>query len=308
MTLAMLDRASFSGHETFPLRYTWLPKSVNFVAAEPQGFNREDALVTLGVGKNMVRAMRHWGMATGMLENEPGRTQALRVTDLGTRLFGRDGWDPYLEDPATLWLAHGGLASTGARATTWYWLFNHLPQPRFTKEELLNWLVQLIQQKQWSRTTEMSLKRDIDVCLRTYVAPRRLGRTPIEETIDCPLVELGLLHELPGHVGYALRRGEQPTLPDAVFSYAVAIVLAAGGTDRKTVSLDEIAFAPGAPGRVFCLSEDALLTRLERLEAITKGALRYDETAGLRQVYVSKLPEPLALLERYYDSKQGGRR
>lgn len=304
MTLATLERGSFSGHETFPLRYTWLPKSVAFVADDPHGFSREDALVTSGVGKNMVRAMRHWATAAGLIEDEIGRSSGLKVTGLGERLFGKTGWDPYLEDPGTLWLIHWELASRGERATTWYWLFNHLPQPRFTRDEMLDWLTQLIQQKLWTRTSEASLKRDIDVCLRTYVAPQSLGRGPIEETVDCPLVELGLLQELPGRAGYALKRGEQPTLPDAVFAYALASQLIARGQETKTITLDDVAFAPGSPGRVFCMSEEALLTRLERLEAITNGGVRYDETAGLRQLYVSELPVPMALLGVHYSPRR----
>ena len=149
---------------TFPLRYTWLPKAVANVARDPYVFLKEDAMVTLGVGKNMVAVIRHWGLACGMLEEDDevsnNRGRALRVSDLGNRLFGEGGWDPYLEDPATLWVIHYESASAPERATTWYWAFNHLPQSEFTKAELSTWLHRLVQERGWTR-----------------VSPRRCGAT-----------------------------------------------------------------------------------------------------------------------------------
>ena len=49
---------SFSGHETFVFRYGWLTKAVTAVTEDPGVFAREDAIVRLGVGKNMVRSIR----------------------------------------------------------------------------------------------------------------------------------------------------------------------------------------------------------------------------------------------------------
>src|SRR4051812_34721023 len=105
---ASVQRGSFAGHETFPLRYTWLHKAVREVTADPEVFGREDALVRFGVGKNMVRAIRHWGLVCGVLEEDrvipSNRGRFLCATDLGKRLLGENGWDPYMEDPATLWI------------------------------------------------------------------------------------------------------------------------------------------------------------------------------------------------------------
>jgi hypothetical protein len=56
-----------SGHETFPCRYAWLPKVVRGLRENPKLFSDEAAaMVTLGVGKNMVRSIRFWSQATGM--------------------------------------------------------------------------------------------------------------------------------------------------------------------------------------------------------------------------------------------------
>ena len=109
--LAELTSYSFSGHETFSFRYPWLKKGYDAVRQDPLIFHRDDAITILGVGKNMVRSIRHWCLATGLIEEarEEGdkRTGALRPTDLGDWLFDDGkGIDPYLEDPATLRESH----------------------------------------------------------------------------------------------------------------------------------------------------------------------------------------------------------
>ena len=306
-TLAAIERGSFAGHETFPLRYPWLRKAVHIVEKEPRIFQDEDAMVRLGVGKNMVRAIRHWGTVCGVLEENPAivnnRGRVLRPTALGRALFANDGWDPYLEDPATLWLLHYELASTPEHATTWYLVFSHIPQPEFTKAELCAWLVKLAEERGWARISAASLKRDVEVFLRTYVPSRASRTVPLEDTLDSPFVELGLLREVGARGSYALQRGDPPTLPNAVFAYGLVRFLARGGSTSTAVPLHAIAFAPGSPGRVFALTEDALMVRLERIEAATDGAISFHDTAGLRQLLVHRMPELLDVLRPWYEGR-----
>ena len=49
---------AFARHETFHPRYGWFRKGLAAAAHRPAVFAREDAPVELGVGKNMVRAIR----------------------------------------------------------------------------------------------------------------------------------------------------------------------------------------------------------------------------------------------------------
>ena len=51
-------KVSFGRHESFPLRFGWITKGLDALADDPNVFAAEDATVTLGVGKNMVAAMR----------------------------------------------------------------------------------------------------------------------------------------------------------------------------------------------------------------------------------------------------------
>lgn len=127
MAIARLpDKLQFSGHETFPLRQLWLRKAYFAVAEDISGnvFGEEAAIRRFGVGKNMVSAIRHWALASGVLEEGAGNT--VQTAPLGEMLFGKHAVDPYLERPATAWLVHWMLAGMAARSTTWYWVFNRI--------------------------------------------------------------------------------------------------------------------------------------------------------------------------------------
>lgn len=54
-----MAKFSFSGHETFYCRHYWLKKGIDFVENEGQ-FTKSQAIIDLGVGKNMVSAIRYF--------------------------------------------------------------------------------------------------------------------------------------------------------------------------------------------------------------------------------------------------------
>ena len=99
----------FSGHESFPCRYALIPKAVEAISGNPEVFGDiEEAMVKLGLGKNMVQSLRFWVQALRVAESAGS---GLRITEFGQQVFGAKGLDPYLEDTSTLWLLHWQLCS-----------------------------------------------------------------------------------------------------------------------------------------------------------------------------------------------------
>ncbi len=119
-----------SGHESFPFRYAWLPKAVHWIPQKPSLFaDEQQAMVDLGVGKNMVRAIRFWAQAAGILETV-GKGQGHRVTDFGEKILGSEGADPFLEDIRTLWLLHWKLSTdVDSPLLAWDYLLNRWQHP-----------------------------------------------------------------------------------------------------------------------------------------------------------------------------------
>jgi hypothetical protein len=280
-------RHLFSGHETFPLRYGWLKKSFDAVA-ETEGnkenkivFLGEDAIARFGVGKNMVASMRHWATATGMITETQG-TQVICTTELGQKLFGLNGLDPYMEHPATLWLIHWQLAALPTK-TTWFWAFNYFPAMIFERDHLVMGLGRLSKDRAWSRVANATIKNDVACFVRTYVAQRPSGHAGNDDALESPLTELGLIKAVGKRDNFRFVRGRKPTLGNGVFIHAL-LDFWSRYSSTATLSFEAIAHEPGGPGRVFLLDENDVADRLMELDDRTDGALRWSESAGLKQV------------------------
>lgn len=294
----------FSGHQTFAFRHGWLEKGVRGMLEYPDLFSREDALVILGVGKNMVESIRHWCGVTQLFEedkeNKKAREMPLRVSTIGRMLLGDTGWDPYLEDDASLWLIHWLLVSNPLIGTTWQIAFSFFQRPDFSKRELLDH-VAAFAEKHSVDVNESSLSRDVDCFIRTYTPSRTTAKQAvIEETFDCPLHELNLIQSSPDGELYRFSVGAKPTLPSAVFGFALAQYFDALRSGRNTMSVQECLYGPGSPGQAFKLDENTLIAHIEELEKITRGKLTLDETAGLKQIYRRQTVDALKILEGYY--------
>lgn len=286
-------RAQFAGHETFPLRLLWLKKAYDAVArGAPSGtFMEQEAIATFGVGRNMAASMRHWALATGFVV-EADRT--LKPTPLGNLILADDGLDPYIEVPATTWLAHWHIASMPEMTTTAFYAFNGLSAIEFDPDGLLSELMAITTAQGW-RATRGTLKRDVDVFLRSYV--RRRGQQG-EEAAEPLLAELGLIREARLGGWYEFVRGPKSSLPDSVFAYALdAFWRRVGGA---ALTAEQVSYAPGSPGRVFKLDEDSVATRLMNLPDLTGGAWGWTDTAGLRQVQRISDFDPIELLPMAY--------
>lgn len=283
------QKLQFSGHETFPLRQLWLRKAYSALGEgtiDPELarniFVEESAIRHFGVGKNMVSSIRHWALSCDVLQEGP--KSSIERGPIGNLLFGEGGLDPYLENPSTAWLVHWLLAGRATRSTTWYWLFNRVTQQIFNRDEVVSGL-RVFAQQRGARVSETTLKRDVEVCLRCYL-PRTDGREG-DDAAEPLLVELGLISEGTGG-SLQFRRGHQASLHDGVFCFALIDFWKYQegllGSGQSTLSFDLITHGFGSPGRVFKLDENAVAERLSSLEEMTKGALRWSDSAGMRQV------------------------
>lgn len=289
----------FSGHETFPIRYGWLKKVVDTIQ-EKEGFSNnslavrgEEAIGRFGVGKNMVSAMRFWAKATAVI-TEHGSIST--VEPIGRFLFAKGGLDPYMENPVTLWLLHWLLASNPDR-TTWFWAFNHFPSVQFEREAIAGGLARFAKEKGWPKSSATTIAKDVACFLRTYVAKETSERLHPDDLLESPLTELGLIRPIGKRDGFRFVRGPKPSLGLGVLAYAVNDFWNRTAEAAATMSFETVAYAPGGPGRVFLLGDDDIASRLAAVERVTSGALRWSETAGLRQLIREKKIERAKALE-----------
>jgi hypothetical protein len=256
----------------------------------------------------MVRSIRHWCLATGMVKDvtATGSKKQLAPTTLGNKLMVKDGWDLYLEDMGSLWLVHWQLISNQVRALVWSIIFSAYFETEFSKKQLIILITRQFEQI-GIHSTEGTIEREVDCVLRTYIpAGGQIGMKS-EENLDCPLAELDLIQFIPGENLYRFNIGSKPTLSTQVFGFALCRFLAKRFQTRRTSAIEEVMYQNGSPGQAFKLDENSLVEYIEQLESITAGALRLNDTAGLRQIYLSdEIARNLdswsfKLLDDYYD-------
>ncbi len=292
-----IARGQFAGHETFPLRLLWLKKAYDAVKlGAPMGtFQEQESIARFGVGRNMAVSMRYWALASGLFAESD---KIIAPTPLGHMLLSDDGHDPFLEHPATIWLVHWHIAASAEMTTTAYFAFNVLSALEFDPASLVDELMALVTARSW-RGTRGTLKRDVEVFLRGYV---RRDAAHSEDAAEPLLAELGLIREARLGGWYEFVRGPKPSLPDAVFAYALADFWERQG-GSTALTAEQVCYAPGSPGRVFKLDEDSVITRLMKIDRLTDDAWQWTDTAGLRQIHRRSTFDPQALLDQAFDDR-----
>lgn len=296
--------ATFGRHESFPLRFGWITKGLQALADDPKVFAREDATVTLGVGKNMVDSIRYWLQATRVATRDP-KTNVLEPTALARIVFDDDG-DPYLEDEGTIWLLHWLLATNPETATAIYWFFNHFHKPAFASAEVATGLTDFAKREVSSRASATTLKRDAQLVLRMYSRTAANARVTLEDALDSPLAMLDLQERLDTHNWRAVPR-DRAELPLDVFGFAIAQLYEHAGVGQLAIA--DLMYSDNehcAPGAVFRMTEEGLIEKLEALCEAHPQALRLDRTAGVFQLYRVAPLDSLQILQDRYASE--GRR
>lgn len=282
----------FSGHESFACRYAWLPKALQAIENDPRLFADEDqAMVELGVGKNMVRSIRFWVEASGMATLAP---KGLEATTLGRLIFRAKGLDPFMEDIQTLWLIHWNLASqTEDRLFAWEFLFSRWHEPEFTESGVLKAFAKETdgQSRKLSLTT---LQQHLQVFLHTYVPTRGHKGDIAEDNLDCPLTELEMLIKIgeratPGQARretvYAFRREDKPSISRELFAYFLNDFWQKRFPNEQTLAVRTVVHGIGSPGQVFKIPEEDMYIRLQDLPEATNGRIKYSESTALPQIH-----------------------
>jgi len=295
----MPTRFSFSGHETFSLRLGWLKKAVDIVPHTSDIFNTDSAIIQFGVGKNMVRSIRHWSLATEVIEKDPNskKHNIYRVSKFGDYLFGKQGVDPYCEDSATLWLLHWLLCCSAHQSTLWHFVFGHWRGGSLELHTLKPALQKWLEDRNSSMPADATLKRDFQCLINTYV-PKHRAKSYVENIVEFALVSLGLIYENSGTL--YLHQGHRQHLPPEIFAYTVLDYWDRYFEETNTLSVQSVLMHRASPGQILLLSEEHAFELVTQIEAFENSPFRFDSTAGIHQFYRMPHVQPKDMLDRYY--------
>lgn len=284
----MSNRYTFSGHETFPCRNLWLKKGYDFAAEG--NFNALDAVVSLGVGKNMVNSIRYWLKVTGMTKDD-------HPTELAQHLFADNGWDPYCEDELTLWLLHYQLVKTGEASLYKMLFLDYQRRNREFGKQQLQSFVESACKRDGYDVNGGTLAKDINVLLQNYVYPENV--TDPEKCANL-LMNLHLIRFIGKETRINERNAEifgfadvkPEDIPEEVILYA----LLEYGRQEKTLSNDVLADVALS----FCMSMNNLAKILGHLVQRYPDVITYTDNSGIRNVHFVDDADSLRVLDNYY--------
>lgn len=278
----------FSGHQTFALRIAWLPKAVREIASGRDPLtNIDQGIVTLGLGKNMVEALRCWIEAFQIASKN---SSGWSLTPIGELIFAPShGLDQFLEDHSTNWLLHW-LISTNRKAPFFAWecLFNRWPSAEFSASAVVEAFLKESERNQKAASI-VTLKQHWEVFLHSYRPPRG---TRGEDHLDSALSVLGLIQEAgerQNSLGkwetlYAFDPGAKSSIPQQLFAYFIHDWWNLTFPSEQTIALRELVAGDHSPGRVLRMAEVEILQRVSELARNQSNVFQITESANLRQL------------------------
>ena len=289
----------FRAHDTFFIRKGWLSKGMRCVANKPDVFisKDENPMDVLGIGANMVKALRYWLQVVG-LTTEPNKgKRSQSFTDLGQIVYAHD---TYIEELGTLCLLQYRLASQKDEATAWYFFFNEFSMSEFSREDFVSALQKYIRMRDNETDYAIrSLNDDFQCIINSYLPRYKSNPTKVapENNIDCPFGELGLVDILNKR-----KKTYKKSTPasDMLNPYVILAVIVDNADGRKEVSLNELLNSPCNIGKVYNLDSITMLDVLYRIEKL--GLIKINRTAGLDVINIQEDLTFYDCVERFYAS------
>ena len=289
----------FRAHDTFFIRKGWLSKGMKYVHNKPDVFvaKDENPMDVLGIGANMVKALRYWLQAVGLTEEPNSGKRVQTFTPLGQSVFTNDR---YIEELGTLYLLHYRLSSNKSDATAWYYFFNEFTMSEFSRDDFVDFLQRRIRMEDSDATVAIrSLNDDFSCIINTYLPRYKTSpnRVAPESNIDCPFGELGLIDILSKE-----KKTYRKAIPVASTIspwVALAIIVDQAG-ESKEISLNELLTAPCNIGKTLNLDAISMLDVLYQIERI--GKIKINRTAGLDVIHILEGLTFQDCVDAYYQS------
>lgn len=280
-----MSRYIFSGHESFHCKSLWLKKGYDYILAN-NSFTDIDAVVKLGVGKNMVSSIRFWLRAFGL-------SQMDKPTKIAKYLFDTEiGKDPYAEDLNTLWLLHFLLVYSDI-SSIYNLVFVEYQREKkeFSKEDLKNFIKRKCAiPEQKNVYNENTVKKDISVLLKNYVAPKDLKAI---DDFSALLIGLGLLVSKDTET-YTYRITGTTEIANEVILFALLSI----NNGDKTISFDMLQKL----SLIFCLPITSLIDIIREIEKQYSGSIIFSDNSGIKNVQLLKDLDRFDVLNKYYDT------
>lgn len=286
----------FSGHETFICKQFWLKKGYDFLVIGNK-FGDDNAVVELGVGKNMVSAIGFWMKAFGLCSDK------WELSEMAHYIFGGEGKDKYLEDIGTIWLLHYLLVKENY-ASIYSLFFNGFRRGRieFTSEQLHKYIESIARED--SSYNVNTITADIMVLQRMYQKTDKAEiRVELEDMYSGIFNDLQLMSKLRveryGEKGlvdlFRISNEDNYNLPAEIFLFSILD----NYPDMKAISFKELEVGNNSPGIIFALNKEGLHSIIERITEKYNNIV-FSSSAGVQVLQFKSTIDKWEILNDYY--------
>ena len=300
-----ITKPTFANHESFHLRYSWLKKAYDSVQKNNRMFSSDEATIKLGVGKNMVRAIRFWAIAHKILDTKGSGTNAITYpTQMGHMIFNeKNGLDPYIENPNTLWLLHWLLYVKPCKIPVWWIIMNEFSTANIKIKDVTDDVIlRVTNTQEWKTPSEKSIKKDMSVFINTYSTKH--DKISMEDYLDCPFRQLKMLKQR-SHETIQFVFGKKFGLSPEIAAFACLDFMVRAGITARTISISKLASEAGGIGNTFKLFENDIVELLGHA-CNESDLLRIQNTAGVQNLVLEDSAEKISfdILAKAYGKKK----
>lgn len=248
---------AYGRHQSFYIKNNWINKGIKAVQSNPSIFSSIENYKNLGIGKNMFMALKYWLQALNIVDKN------FELTDFGVFILNND---LSCNNNLTLNLLHYFLTLNepinGVEISdTFYYVFNEYDFKSFSKEELLDSLINYDHDKN-KNTSVKTLSRDIDCLIQTYT---KLDQAHPEDLNFSVLAKLHLFKKQKDSLTRV------PLRFDLISKEAMYYVILKLRQDleNQNLTVDELENEVKSWGRVFHLTRTDIINLIE--EMISEG-------------------------------------
>lgn len=281
----------FAGHETFHCKHFWLKKGFDFTS-ERNSFKENDAVVKLGVGKNMVSSIQFWMNAFGIYEED-------EISEFGNNIFNNDGFDSFLEDEGSLWLLHYKLLSKNY-SSIYKLAFINFRKTRisseFTSKQLEDFLSKLLI-SEGVNFSQKSIENDVKVFIRNYVSLYKKGAKSLEDDFSSLLINLDIISIVPdSHIEglqvFKLLYNAKENLPSEVLLFSILDSF----DGEMSIAVNDI---QNEIADLFLCNREG--TEAKLIELQDNGYIVYKDDSGRKEIQIKNKLNKWDVLKNYYE-------
>jgi hypothetical protein len=301
----------FSGHDTFACRTTWLYKGIDFLNSRRDSDNQLDIsklnghlpTIDLGVGKNMVNAIKHWLLAFGVINAEQNDFGVI-ASLIYTKEDDDNNLDAFIEDKFTLWILHHEICTREYASIYSYFFkeyFKRKSTRTFSENEFVGALTSYIKGEGEKLPSIKSLSSDFRCLIDTYCI-KKSKKATLEDNYTTLLTELNLIRRTEFRSGdneVIFELNTQAAENENTALFGALILKTFGKSGKSSVSLDDVYLQLGT---ILLLNRDAFSKILEKVAATYSldFSFKQNDSTGIQELQINTTDSWIVFAKKHH--------